>query len=208
MKALISKLTVLFMIISVLIVTPTFGTKLNFTGVYSLYQNENLDSGRGLKLSADFNSPLYPWASYEETMLRFAGQEMSDMKVYGGGFGIKKDGWFAELGYYLPKYELRNSYKEALWLEINRVVSPGLDPAGYHGNGFTYEINDDFGLAVGKEFEYPLTDSLSLQFAAIYRWLRFKDVIICHFDSTTYWEVYAYRDFSGVLVNLAFQWRF
>ena len=208
MKALISKLTVLFMIISVLIVTPTFGMKLNFTGLYSLYQNENIENGRGFKLSADWAFPIYPWTLYEKTLLRFGGQEMTNIGIYGGGFGIKKKGWFVELGRYIPKPSLRPSYKEALWLEINRVVSPGLDPAGYHGNGFTYEINDDFGFSVGKEFEYPLTDSLSLQFLATYRWLRFKDVIICHFNSTTYWEVYDYRDFSGILVNLGFEWRF
>ena len=198
----------LITLILLLVATPALAINLNLGPIYSIYSNENIENGRGLKLSADWDFPIYPWISYEKTLLRFGGQEMTNIGIYGGGFGIKKKGWFVELGHYIPKPSLKPSYKEALWLEINRVLSPSLDPAGYHDNGFTYEINDDFGLAVGKEFEYPLTDSLSLQFAAIYRWLRFKDVIICHFDSTTYWEVYAYRNFSGVLVNLAFQWRF
>ena len=116
---------------------------------------------------------------------------MSDLDIYGIGIGLENDGWFAEVGYYMPKSQLRGSYKEALYLEINDVVGQGY--AAYHGNTFTYDISGGLGVALGKTFEfYRFFISVS------YRWLKFQDIIMCHFD-VGYWEVYAYRDVSGIL---------
>ena len=47
---------------------------------------------------------------------------MADLDLYGIGAGIEKDGWFAEIGYYIPKPNLRGAYKEALYLEINKNI--------------------------------------------------------------------------------------
>lgn len=52
---------------------------------------------------------------------------MADMQIYGAGLGIERKGWFAEFGYYIPRSDLRGPYKEALWLEINRVLQPSYE---------------------------------------------------------------------------------
>ena len=219
MKNLMPKLTMLLVaLVLPLFALPAFAAEVNLMGMYSLYKNENLESGRGLKLSVDslwssheekssHNTGVYPWASHEETLLRFGGQEMADIKILGGGFGIQKKGWFVELGYYWPRVNLRTSHKEALWLEMNKVVQPSLDPASYHGNGFEYKISGDFGVSLGTKSEYQIwTDGLHFTFSVVYRWLRFEDVVTCRFPDGGYWEVYDYRDFSGVLACVGFKY--
>lgn len=188
-------------VILILIAIPVSAAQITFGGLYSIYSNENLEAGKGIKLSVSWEKlPIYPFASWEGTLLRFGGQEMADINLYGGGFGIEKKGWFGEFGYFLPKFNHRPSHKEALWLEINRVLQPTYY-ADYFGNTFTYDISGNFGIAFGKTFEI---DRWSI--SIIYRWLKFQDVIMCHFDSTSYWEVYSYRDFSGPVISIEYEW--
>ena len=92
-------------------------------------------------------------------------------------------------------------------------MQPSLFPAGYHENGFTYDIKGSFGISLGTQSEMQLMDSLYAYFAITYRWLKFQDVIMCQFDETVYypgayWEVYSNRDFSGVLGSIGVRYEF
>lgn len=205
MKNLTPKLIILLALILFLIARPASATNLNLGAFYSIYESENLEPGRGLKLSADLDFPIYPWLSVEKTLLRFGGQEMADMEIYGVGLGMEKKWWFVELGYYVPRPELKPSYKEALWLEINRVLQPSYDPADHDGNDFRYKISPDFGVSLGVKSEYQLIDSLRAYFSIMYRWMKFEQVIICQFP-VGFWEIYGNLNFSGPLVIAGVEW--
>lgn len=196
-----SKKTIVLVALVVLIwmaSAPDSLAELKVEGTYGIYQNSELSGGEGLK--ASLGKQVFLWASWEKPLLRFGKQEMAEVAVYGGGVGATRKGWFLEVGYYIPRPKFQPSVKEALWLEMNDVLHGSYAPAGYHENDFEYEINGDFGVALGGEWKLGRGFFLS----AAYRWLMLEDVITCRFSETAYWEVYEHRDFSSMRISFGF----
>ena len=189
----------LVIIIVLLIGFPVSAAELKVEGTFGVYQNTELSDGEGLK--ASLGTQVYCWASWEKTLLRFGGQEMAQIAVWGGGVGTMRKGWFLEVGYYVPKPRFQPSVKEALWLEMNDVLHGSYAPAGYHNNDFEYEINGGLGVALGGKWKLHRRFFLS----AMYRWLKLEDVITCRFDETAFWEIYEHRDFSNMMIGLGFK---
>ncbi len=186
----------------------TRAAKLDIAGTYSIYMNKELDPGKGVTLSIGlWELPVYLRGSYEKTRSRLGGQEVCDTEVYGVLFGVKRKNSFIEIGYFKPDLTFRPSYKEGLWIEINRILHQSYNIGSYSDNGYGYEMNKDFGIAFGTRAEFQLTRGLYAYLSVAGRYLRFEDVITCHFPNERgFWETYASRDFSAVQAFVGLMW--
>ena len=198
-------------ILCILIASPLFAGEIAVTSTYNIYQSEKLEAAPGLKLSGGADH-LYVWGSYENTLLRFGGQESVDINLYGAGLGFRGRmeavTLFMEIGYYYPRYNVSPlfSIESASYAFFESI---GLhSPFAHH----LYDLSGGFGGQLGIEISHKLTDFISVSGVVAYRALTLKETIYAHNGSMVYadshWEIFTERDFSAWQVGLTFVWRF
>ena len=110
-----------YIIIFLVLLFPMSGYALDTSLSYkATFPNaDDLSTTGGIELEASHEGYL-AWISYEDTMLRYVGQEMADIFLWSIGLGyrigIVKDLSIAiKGGYYLPIKSYRNTYQEAIY---------------------------------------------------------------------------------------------
>jgi hypothetical protein len=145
------------------------------------------------------------YGSYEKTLIRYAGQELGDLRIISLGFRFKREisnglNLNLGIGYYLPQVELRASASEAMCIEMSQTVYI-TDPSSINDH-YNYDLQNAFG----GDISLSATVWNSLQFAIGYRFLKFEEVMMCRADrfGDGHWEIFKYRDFSGPFIGIEY----
>ena len=185
--------------------------------VYHIYAPDSLlDNGKGLVLSGSLND-FFAELSYEDTLLRFGGQECVDIELYGLNIGYKRllpiksfgniEG-FISLGYYYPDTQTRPAFHfDGAWYAFNILGPHGND---YHWDHYSYELHPDIGCTLGGRYLHPIGERLTIGGGLSYRWLSLKEEVYgwngAYHPSDPHWEISPKRTMSGMRIEIVFRW--
>lgn len=168
-------------------------------------KSENIESRPIYQLEYSLHKNLSAYASYEKTLIRYGGQELGELKVFGLGFKLNREigkglNLNLGIGYYLPQVELRASASEAMCIEMSQTVYIQ-DPSSVRDH-YNYDLNNAFGGDISLNMELWH----SFRFSIGYRFLKFEEVMMCRADrfGDGHWEIFKYRDYSGPFVGIEY----
>ena len=211
----VARFAFLISIIALIIVIANTcqGFDLSIMSNQVILESENLDPSRGITLEA--GNLWRVSLSFEDTLLRFGGQEACDVRLYGlaivrrfqvGGLALDLGG-----GYFIPEIEKRKAFGEAMWLEINHAYPEGKHLSFNYPDIYEYELHGNIGGFFRLSYEQFVTEHLSVYFAGGYRYLKLQENLVR--DHRAYapgsWvEFIRWQDFSGCAINLGLRVRF
>lgn len=212
------KYIIILLVLLIPCLSHALDTSLSYRAIFP--NADNLSTADGLELKADYRGYL-AWISYEESMLRYVGQECVDISLWGAGLGyeievVKNLSVAIKGGYYFPVKNYRNTYQEAIYRQMYAYTYPveGWQPGGdvsYIENTCDYEINGNFGGSVEANWTIPITDWLNLDLLAGWRYLNLKDRISANISGLyegAFHEFIVNRDWSGGVIGVSVTFRF
>jgi len=149
--------------------------------------------------------------SCENITGRFVGQEA--VKITLCGFQVSRrfelmPQLYASLGlgYYIPKLQETKAFREAMWLEINRIYH---DHAWTDPDVYQYRLYPNFGGILNLEYSYPIYGKLSFKVDMGYRFLNLHENIRrIQPQSDSYVEFGRDRSLSGGFFGAGVNWVF
>lgn len=206
MKTFLLSIVLVVLLAGLSAVTSAEAGEVALSPIYTLYNDNEMESSLGLKLTYKPKESFYAWASAEELLRRFSGQECIDMQIYGVGLGLLEeivDGLFLSIdtGYFLPH---RRKTRPAF--HADGALLHMIDVLGSYAKSWThygYEIGGGFGGSVGIAFDYELTDRWRIGGWTAYRVLKLEEFVFGYdedaFDSgLPHHEVFEHTSFSGM----------
>ena len=186
---------------------------LTITGNQVMLESKNLDPSRGITLEAGDRWRVL--LSFEDTLLRFGGEEACDVSLYGmaimrrfqiGGLALDLGA-----GYFIPQVERRLAFREALWLEINHLYPEGAHIDFDDPDIYEYELHGNFGGFFRVSYEQYLTKRIALSLGGGYRYLKLQESLTR--DHRAYcpgsWvEFGRWQDLGGGFVTLGLAFHF
>ena len=186
---------------------------LSVTGNQTLLESKNLDPSRGVLLEA--GNLWRVSLSFEDTLLRFGGQEACDVRLY--GLAIVRQVQIGAVtfalggGYYMPEIERRKGFREAMWLEINHAYPEGAHRSFNNRDKYDYELHGNFGGFFRVSFEQYMTKHLSVYFAGGYRYLKLQENLVRDhraYSPGSWVEFMRWQDLSGCAISLGLIMKF
>jgi len=141
---------------------------------YQFYQNENLESGPGLKARLS-GSNFSIWGSAEISCLTSSGQQIGNAVFAGAGIGIHHTFMDVltlslDLGYYQPWISQGESTIEALRMKIATMPIPNV-----LYRHIEYNVKGGPGSSIGIRLDKRLSRLISVGVSAEYLYRRFPD---------------------------------
>jgi len=180
---------------------------------------DDLSTTGGIELEASHEGIL-SWLSYEESMLRYVGQECMNISLLSAGLGYRielVDNLSVAIkgGYYMPVKSYRNTYQEAIYRQMHAYTYPVEHWAGgdidYIESTCDYEINGNFGGGIEANWTIPILSWINLDLLAGWRYLNLKDRISANIKGLhpgAFHEFVVNKDWSGGVIgaSLVFRW--
>lgn len=185
-----------------------------------------VQSGTGLQVSLHRKS-LFLYLSKDINQVRFAGQSGPYINLWSAGVGTqhrigKHLTLSMDVGWYEPKFKEMGEpqiypdsgpLSEGLCRYLNKFLMPD---DGYPAwDYYTLEYHGAIGGKFSLAFEYPITESVSLNMMGGYRYLKLLENVQGRnwsdgndWAATNYWTVRYDRDFSGWMIGGAFVVKF
>lgn len=190
--------------------------------VYTLYNSNEMESSLGLKGTysarrmAQSAQHIYLWASAEELLRRYGGQECIDLRLFGIGLGIEKEMWrefqfHIDGGYFDPHAKTRPAFHaDGAWYAF-RILGPYGDD--FQWKHYGYDIDGGFGGSIGLSFNRDLTDQWAIGGGAGYRYLKLCESVYgwnedVYDGSKPHWEIYQDTSFSGIQIGMKVSYRY
>jgi len=189
-----------------------------------------VQSGAGVQVSLHRKS-LYLYLSKDVNQVRFAGQGGPDISLWSAGIGMQRTvgeyltlsldaGWyepiFEDMGEPEPYYS--SPFAEGLCRYLNNFLMPTNQEQPYipAWNYYTLEYHAGMGGKLNLAFEYPVTEKISLDMAAGYRYLKLLEHITGQDYDGGYsrlgedgcWTIRHERDFSAWMIGGALTFKF
>lgn len=197
----------LFLITVFIISLSTFAhAELKGSLLWSLPKSEGIEAHPVYQLEYSLHRNLSIYGSYEEMLVRYAGQEAYDTKIGALGFKgtqeIRKNLMltFTIAGFF-PTIERRAASSEALSYEINRTVGAG--NIAKQEDNYSVELKNAIG---GSISIVMMVSKWNLSLG--YRFLKFEETIMARADhfGPDHWEIFMHRDYSGPFFGLVYPW--
>jgi len=186
---------------------------LSITGNQVMLNSENLDPSRGISLEA--GNLWRVSLSFEDTLLRFGGQEACDVRLYGlaivrrfqvGGLALDLGG-----GYFIPEVERRAPFREGMWLEINHIYPEGNHSSFNKPDIYEYELHGNIGGFFRVSYEQYLTKRIALYFGGGYRYLKLQENLVRDhgaYRPGSWVEFMRWQDLGGGFIALGLNFHF
>ncbi len=181
-----------------------------------------VQSGEGVQVSLHRNS-LFLYLSKDINQVRFAGQGGPDVNLWSAGIGAQRKivrhlTLSVDAGWYEPRFRkmgkpqdyYSSPFAEGLCRYMNAYLADRGDQ-GYYPDWdyYTLTYQGAIGGKLSLAFEYPITDRLSFNATAGYRYLKLlENVTGQDYDGgyerlgeAGYWTTKYERDFSGFMVG-------
>ena len=204
-------------LVVLLIATNCFGFEIEPRISCQAYNDSGLSRGKNYELRLKHKG-VFLFGSYDNLHNRFFGQEAGSLDIFGCGAGIEKKiskgiSLWISCGYYDPKNGMEGKtisedmvHKANYEALVRELISRLGDE--YTWEAYTYEINPNFGGAVGIDFRKKLTRELLIGMFASYRYLRFNEAIYGRSSKKEGWaEHFMERDYSSYNVGLMFEYK-
>ena len=199
--------------------------------IVALDSESVVQSGLGTQVSLYHNN-LYLYLSTDLNQLRFAGQDGPDVILWSLGIGVERKivdhlTLSIDIGWYEPTFKEKGEpqdwdsspFSEGLLRYLNKFLMPenqGGHP--YIPNWEYYSLNYKGGIGgkLNLAFEYSLTQNISFDMTAGYRYLKIYEVIIgADYDGGWdrlgrggYWAIQQERDFSSFIIGGKLSYKF
>jgi len=224
------KLIIILSILLLLPISTTFASDIRLSYKATFPNSDALSTTGGVEFEASHEGYL-AWMSYEESMLRFVGQECVDISMFGMGLGyrlpiVKNLSVAIKGGYYKPFHNYRATYQEAIYRQMHAYVE-NAEGQNWRDNGIDYDIASaeydiygGFGGEIEVNWTVPLFDWLNLDLIAGWRYLNLKDRISANINGlgpehddlsetgSPYHEFLQYRNWNGGVLGVSLTWRF
>jgi len=190
-------------------------------GRMNVYQDQALEERGGVEVRAGLKN-VFVFGSYDQTVMRLYGQQAGDIDLWGFGFGLRYDlleylSVWGQLGYYLPGSTMADhpdQYHETLRYVFRGFKREWGPPAEYFpAQNYRYALSEAIGGALGLDFRYPLTEALTINLSAGYRFLKVEEDFYMGGDPgngryySNLLEHSGSRNFSAGMVGLGFTYR-
>ena len=199
---------------------PVFGSDWSLEGKTGQYfpTDKEIQNGHFAQINL-IRQDIYIFGSLINSERRLGGQRAGEIDIYGIGLGIKFPiskyvKFWGQVGYYIPDSQMSGTmqFEESQWLNWRdwgqRFAYNGVIPLRI----YSYDIQSNFGGAIGLEGQRPLTKHLSIGMDVGYNFLQFIETFKAIHPNVaqngSWIETRQDKNFGGATLGLKISYKF
>lgn len=196
-----------------------WAVELSVAPTYNLYEGGEMEAAFGLKATLG-NERFYAFASGEELLRRYGGQECVDITLLGIGIGAQRElvedllvsfdfGWFIPDSATRPPFDY-----DGAWYAFSNTLGISIGDPRYHfWEHYSHDIKSNLGASIGISFRRPISKRFNLSIGIRYRYLKLSEAVYGwdgEYDGDApHWEIFPNTNFSGAqLTVISFSYDF